>query len=177
MNTHNYTQYSDILATDMSKTHQAYTHTDMHSSCMNACMNENTHPGVFCFPSAEELQELCSLYEGCIGVPLNNASAAIIEEWFERMELQLICEAIRRTGIYARRPGAPYIRAILKNWDSQGIHSIFDLQNKEKVRIQAKTHQSAMKPWWNQAQNYQQHPFNEETCGKTSYSDPTMPIG
>lgn len=80
------------------------------------------------------------------------------EQWFERMEPALIREAVQRCGLYARRPGAPYIRAILANWDKQGIHCMEDLQAKEIFRTQTQNHRQAMRPWW---QNYQQHSYTE----------------
>lgn len=127
---------------------------------------KDTEPGVFYSPTQEDLAELARLYESCMGFPLNCATAAVLEQWFEKMEPALIREAIRRTGIHARRPCVAYANAILMNWETQGIHDMAAMFKAEKTRQFNRTHQRRMGAcWWN-ASNFSERSYSREESEK-----------
>lgn len=160
------------------------THTDIHNnhnihdmSCHVMSCHDHDHdhsytePGVFRYPSAQQLAEIRELYWIVTGRALNQITAGILEAFFEQVEPALICEALQRTGKYARRPCAQYAAAILRNWLKDGIRTIDELTAADSRHREARSHQQAMQGgWWQH--DYQQHSYTEADFGPDFYYDP-----
>ena len=158
---------------DTSLTHKHITHNIHDMSCHEHDHDHDyTEPGVFRYPTEEELGEICEMYRIVTGRELNSISARVIDEFFEQVEPALIVLALERTGKYARRPCAEYAAAILRNWIKAGIRTIADLQASENRRRQEKQVNEGMSGGWWTARRGQEHKYTEADFGKEFYYDP-----
>lgn len=130
----------------------------------------STEPGVYPFPSQDELGKFTTLIVGVTGQEINAATALIFESWFEKVEFGLLIEAARRTGLYARRPSVHYWNAILKNWQKQGITCVDDLAREYGGR----RHDAASSSnWWSKsltAHNHDERQYSEEDYKNLFYN-------
>ena len=157
------------------------TQTDIHynhnmhvMSCHDMSCHDHsyTEPGVFCYPSEQQLAEISDLYWIVTGRELNQITAGMLEAFFEKVEPALICEALQRTGRYAKRPCAQYAAAILRNWIKDGIRTMDELAAADGRQREARSHRQAMTGGWWQRHNYQQHSYTEADFGPDFYYDP-----
>ena len=149
---------------DTSLTHKHITH-NIHDMTCHEHEHDHDHdytePGVFSFPTEDELGEICEMYRIVTGRELNSISARVIDAFFEQVEPALIVLALERTGKYARRPCAEYAAAILRNWIKAGIHTMAELQEAETRRRQEKDIGKSMQTGWWTARRGQEHKYTE----------------
>ena len=110
--------------------------------------NRHTEPGV-CI-SADDGERIAHAYQGAIG-PLNIFTAHMIEDAIKQgLTVDNILAAIEKTA-FAPQPSPAYLRAILRNWATNGVSY-------------PRSQPSAS--WWNQginpALNYEQREYRDE---------------
>lgn len=162
---------------DITRTHNRHITHNIHDMTCHEHDHEHDHdhdytePGVFSYPTEDELGEICEVYKIVTGRELNSITAKVIDAYFEQVEPAMIVLALERTGKYARRPCAEYAAAILRNWIKAGIRTMADLQASETRRRQEKEIDRGMQGGWWQAKRGQEHHYTEADM-ESIYYDP-----
>lgn len=117
--------------------------------------NSNTAPGVFITPSDGE--KIVHAYNECIGIITGSVAHMIENALTQGLTVDDVVLAINETG-FAPRPSAAYLRAILRNWATNGVSVC-----KAKHYAKKEKHSS----WWNPdpenpALKYEQREYRDE---------------
>lgn len=104
--------------------------------------------------------------------PVEN-EVALMDTWMKDygFTLDVIQEACRRTMANISQPSFPYTDKILKDWHSQGVHSIRDIQpldedHKKKQAARSATRQTRTPASNNRFNNFPQHEYDYDEIEK-----------